>query len=89
MTDIRIDSSQKLLPAVVEIEVSELHRLKDLERRIRAVVGYYSNTDLAAHLAASQDGGEVYSPDGVVRKVWINHKLCAAFDQLREDLGLK
>lgn len=55
---------------------------------VRAIVSYYSDTDLAAHLAALDDEGLTYSPDGVVRKVWINHKLVDCFAELRKDLDL-
>jgi hypothetical protein len=64
----------------------ELRRLRNLERRVRAIVGYYSPEDLAAHLAASLDGGPTYSPDGVVRGVWVNHKLVDSFRSLYVEL---
>lgn len=64
----------------------ELVRLRHLERRVKAIVGYYDPADLAAHLAAALDGGKTYDPDGVVRAVWVNHKLVDAFRSLYVDL---
>lgn len=66
----------------------ELRRLAQLERRLRAIVGYYDDEDLAAHVAAAVDGGETNSEEGVVRKVWVNHKLVESIRELRRELGL-
>ena len=65
---------------------AELRRLRQLERRVRAIVSYYDDDDLAAHLAAAVDGQPTYHPDGVVRPVWVNHKLVDSFRELRREL---
>lgn len=65
---------------------AELRRLRNLERRVHAIVAYYDAADLAAHLAAAVDGGPTYSPEGTVRPVWINHKLVDTFRELRREL---
>ena len=64
----------------------ELIRLRQLERRVRAIVGYYQPEDLAAHVAAALDGGPTYHPDGVVRSVWVNHKLVDTIRALYREL---
>lgn len=69
-------------------EREEWIRLQKIERICRAIVSYNTNEDLAANLAAASDGGPTYSEEGVVRKVWVNHKLAASFKELREALGL-
>lgn len=61
-------------------------RLRTLERRLRAILGYYDAEDLAAHVAAAVDGGPTYDPAGVVRPVWINHKLVDTIRELRREL---
>jgi hypothetical protein len=65
---------------------AELLRLRNLERRVKAIVGYYTPEDLAAHIAAALDGGKTYSFDGVVRSVWVNHKLVESFRSLYVEL---
>jgi hypothetical protein len=65
---------------------AELRRLTNLERRVKAIIGYYTPEDLAAHLAAALDGGETYNIDGVVRSVWVNHKLVDSFRTLYVEL---
>lgn len=70
------------------VERDNYQKLRRLETRVRAIVAYYDDEDLAAHLTAAMDGGETYSTEGVVRKVWINHKLVETFRELREQLGL-
>lgn len=74
---------------MTEISREELVRLQGIERRVKAVVGYYTDEDLASHVAAAVDGGPIYSPDGVVRKVWVNHKLAGLFRELRKEFGLE
>jgi hypothetical protein len=64
----------------------ELRRLRNLERRVKAIVGYYAPEDLAAHLAAALDGGPTYSTEGVVRSVWVNHKLVDSIRSLYDEL---
>lgn len=73
----------------VWVERSEWIRLTSLERRLAAILSYYTAEDLAAHLAAAVDGEPIYSEDGVVRKVWVNHKLAGLFQELREEMGIK
>lgn len=65
---------------------AELRRLRNLERRVQAIVGYYTPEDLAAHVAAALDGGPTYDPAGVVRSVWVNHKLVDSIRSLYREL---
>ena len=73
---------------MTEVARERIIQLEKIERITQAIVSYYSDVDLAAHLSALDDEGLTYSPDGVVRKVWINHKLVDAFSELRKELGL-
>lgn len=65
----------------------EIVRLRQLERRVQAIVGYYTPEDLAAHVAAALDGGPTYNlGEGVVRSVWVNHKLVDSIRSLYREL---
>lgn len=79
------ENAAKLLANLAELNADRM-RLRQLERRLRALLGYYDPEDLAAHVAAAVDGGPTYHPDGVVRPVWINHKLVDAIRELRREL---
>lgn len=71
---------------MVQVDPVEFVRLRHLERRVKAILGYYTPEDLAAHVAAALDGGPTYDPDGVVRSVWVNHKLVDSIRSLYREL---
>lgn len=80
---------EEIMVIMESVPRTELIRLRRLEIRFRAILSYYTDTDLANHLTALHDGGETDNFDKPVRPVWLNHKLVASFRSLQEEMGLR
>jgi hypothetical protein len=82
-----LETKTSHLETRTSISDAEYLRLRNLERRIRAIVSYYSDNDIAAHVTVETIGEEINSGN-TVQKVWVNRKLVAAIGELRKELEL-